>query len=39
MDSLGFVDAPDETSATQRAIEMFSLTEGQRKRLAINPHR
>jgi hypothetical protein len=29
----------DETSATQRAIHLFTLTEEQRKRLAINPRR
>jgi hypothetical protein len=34
MEWLGSVDASDETSATQRAIEMFALTEEQRKRLA-----
>jgi len=37
MEWLGFVDASDKTSATQQAIKMFTLTDEQRKRLAINP--
>jgi hypothetical protein len=36
---LGQVEAPDETSTTQPAIELFMLTDEQRERLAINPRR
>jgi hypothetical protein len=39
MEWLGSVDASDETSATQRAIEMFALTDEHPRRLAINLRR
>jgi hypothetical protein len=37
MELLAYIEASDETSATQRAIEMFTLTEEQRNRLASTP--
>jgi hypothetical protein len=39
MELLGFIDASDETSATQQAIKVFTLTEDQRRRLAVNLRR
>ncbi len=37
MEWLGYIDASDRTSAAQQAIKVFTLTDEQRKRLAINP--
>jgi hypothetical protein len=37
LELLGYIDAADEAAATGKAIDLFSLTEAQRKRLAINP--
>jgi hypothetical protein len=37
LELLGYIDAVDEAAATGKAIDLFSLTEAQRKRLAVNP--